>query len=579
MPPLKHKKLISLWSRIKQILVNSDPKFKLGFIGFVVGITSGLAAVGLNYGLEFFSHLFQQIQNDIWKILLPVAGVFLTVILLKYIIKDFEGQGVPEVIHSISLKGGKLKFRSAFSKLLGSLITISSGASAGPEAPVVVSGAAIGSNFAAFFKTDEKIKIAVTGSGAAAAIASIFNAPIAGIIFTMEVIIGEWAPIYMLPVAIASVTGTAVSRLLHGNQIPFAHRLFDVTIHDIIFSLGLAVICALVSVLFIKTLRNTSTLLGKYINSALLKAIAGGLLIGLISFNFPQIRGEGYYFVRQLISGEFSAGLHFILIIVLLKIFITSLTLGAGGSGGVFAPALVIGSASGFLYYSLLQTIFPGSVLNDPGLYALVGMSGVISGTLNAPLTGMFLIIEITSGYDAILPLLLVSFLTPALVKIFEKYSIYHYELIKKGRLHRPRTDGRILADIKPLELLEQDLITIRPAMLLKDIIPVIKQSRRNYFPVVEKENGVFCGMVYFNDLKEFIFSEELLHSIFVEEVMHTDLAVVSLADSLISIQEKFDTTKSWSLPVIEDGRFMGLISKSTMLDLYRKELKVQTDK
>ena len=283
--------------------------------------------------------------------------------------------------------------------------------------------------------------------------------------------------------------------------------------------------------------------------------------------------------MRQLISGEFSAGLHIILVIVLLKIFITSLTLGAGGSGGVFAPALVIGSASGFLYYSLLQAIFPGSALNDAGLYALVGMSGLISGTLNAPLTGMFLIIEITSGYEAILPLLLVSFLTPALVKIFEKYSIYHYELIKKGRLHRPRTDGRILADIKPLELLEQDLITIRPDMLLKDIIPVIKQSNRNYFPVVETEKGVFRGMVYFNDLKEFIFSEELLHSILVEEVMHTDLAVVSLKDSLISIQNKFDATKSWSLPVVEEGRFMGLISKSTMLDLYRKELKVQTDK
>ena len=579
MPHQIHKKLAAYRAVIKQMLINSNPKFKLGFIGLVVGLTSGLAAIGLNYSLEFFNGQYGKIENDLWKILLPVGGIFLTVVLLKYLIKDFEGHGLPEVIHSINMKGGRMKFRSSFSKLLGSLLTIASGASAGPEAPVVVSGAAIGSNFAAFFKTDERIKIAVTGSGAAAAIAAIFNAPITGIIFTMEVIIGEWAPIYMLPVAIASVTGTEVSRLLHGNQIPFAHRLFNVTIYDIIFSLGLAVICALLSVLFIKTLRNASTLLEKYLNNALLKALAGGLVIGLISFNLPQVRGEGYEFVRQLISGDFSASLHFILVIVLLKIFVTSLTLGSGGSGGVFAPALVIGSGGGFLYYLLLKTLFPEIILNDAGLYALVGMAGVISGTLNAPLTGMFLIIEITSGYAAILPLLLVSFLSPALVKIFEKYSIYHYELIRKGHMLRPRTDGRILADIKPLELLEHDLITIRPDMLLEELIPVIKKSKRNYFPVVEEESGAFRGMVYFNDLKEFIFDKELLRSILVEEIMHTNLDTVSLSDSLISIQNKFDTTKSWSLPVVEKSRFLGLISKSTMLDLYRKELKVQTDK
>lgn len=579
MPHQIHKKLAAYRAVIKQMLINSNPKFKLGFIGLVVGLTSGLAAIALNYSLEFFSGQYGKIENDLWKILLPVGGIFLTVVLLKYLIKDFEGHGLPEVIHSINMKGGRMKFRSSFSKLLGSLLTIASGASAGPEAPVVVSGAAIGSNFAAFFKTDERIKIAVTGSGAAAAIAAIFNAPITGIIFTMEVIIGEWAPIYMLPVAIASVTGTEVSRLLHGNQIPFAHRLFNVTIYDIIFSLGLAVICALLSVLFIKTLRNASTLLEKYLNNALLKALAGGLVIGLISFNLPQVRGEGYEFVRQLISGDFSASLHFILVIVLLKIFVTSLTLGSGGSGGVFAPALVIGSGGGFLYYLLLKTLFPEIILNDAGLYALVGMAGVISGTLNAPLTGMFLIIEITSGYAAILPLLLVSFLSPALVKIFEKYSIYHYELIRKGHMLRPRTDGRILADIKPLELLEHDLITIRPDMLLEELIPVIKKSKRNYFPVVEEESGAFRGMVYFNDLKEFIFDKELLRSILVEEIMHTNLDTVSLSDSLISIQNKFDTTKSWSLPVVEKSRFLGLISKSTMLDLYRKELKVQTDK
>ncbi|MCA9732155.1 MAG: chloride channel protein [Deferribacteres bacterium] len=564
---------------LRQMLINADAQYKLGAIGFIVGITSGLAAIGLNFSLKFFHHHTHKFDGALWMIIFPVFGLIITVILLKYIIKDFEGHGLPEVIHSISLKGGNLKFRSSFSKLLGSLVTISSGCSAGPEAPVTVSGAAIGSNIARFFKADDKVKVAVTGSGAAAAIAAIFNAPITGIIFTMEVIIGDWAPVYMLPVAIASVTGTEISRLLNGNQIPFTHTLNAVTVYDIIVTLGLAIVCAIVSILFIRALRYTSMQLEKYFKSALFKAIVGGLFIGLISFKVPHIRGEGYEFVQQLISGEFSAGIAAVFLIVVLKIVATSVTLGAGGAGGVFAPALVIGSSCGFLFYAILHSLFPALPAENYGLFALVGMSGVISGTLSAPLTGIFLVIEITRGYDAILPLLLVAFITTALVKIAEKHSIYHYELVKKGFLLRPRTDGRILADIKPRELLEQDLITIRPELLLREIIPTIKKSKRNYFPVVDKKDNRFCGMVYFNDLKEFIFNSDMLNSILVEEVMHSELTTISLSDSLIDIQEKFEKTKSWSLPVVEDGKFKGLISKATMLDLYRKELRVQTDK
>ncbi|KAA3662311.1 MAG: chloride channel protein, partial [Calditrichaeota bacterium] len=361
-------------SWLRQALINSDAHYKLGAIGFIVGITSGLAAIGLNYSLKFFHHHSHIIDGAGWKIFLPVAGLVLTVVLLKYFIKDFEGHGLPEVIHSISLKGGNIKFRSSFSKLLGSLVTISSGCSAGPEAPVTVSGAAIGSNIARFFKADEKVKVAVTGSGAAAAIAAIFNAPITGIIFTMEVIIGDWAPVYMLPVAIASVTGTEISRLLNGNQIPFTHSLGAVSLTDIVATIGLSIVCAIVSVLFIRMLRYTSVKLEKYFKNAIYKAAAGGLFIGLISFEVPHIRGEGYEFVQQLISGEFSAGIAMVFLIVSLKIIATSVTLGAGGAGGVFAPALVIGSSCGFLFYAIMHVVFPGLPSENYGLYALVGM-------------------------------------------------------------------------------------------------------------------------------------------------------------------------------------------------------------
>ncbi|UCH95206.1 MAG: chloride channel protein [Candidatus Aminicenantes bacterium] len=565
-------------TRIRTIFINLDPRFQSIIIGVIVGLFSGFAAVGLNYGLEEFSHLLHQFHGRVYVVLFPMAGIALTVLILKYVIKDFGGHGVPEVIYSVSIKGGALKFRSSFSKLMGSLITISSGGSAGPEAPVVISGAAIGSNIARYFKSNERIRVAVAGSGAAAAIASIFNAPITGVIFTMEVILGEWSFKDMVPVAISSVTGTIVSRLLKGNQIPFTHREFDVNINDIFGTIGLAIAFAVFSLMFIKLLKWTSMALDKYFKNALLKALFGGLLVGMVTIFFPYVKGEGYEVVRQLIAGKFSSTAAIVLVLILMKMLATSLTLGSGGSGGVFAPSLLIGSLGGFFYFQLLTLVFPQANFTGAALFSLVGMAGMLSGTLHAPLSGIFLIVEITGGYDAILPLLLVSFLTSTLVKLVEKHSIYHYELVKKGLLLRPRTDGRILSEIQPTELLETDLIPIYPEMVLKDLIPLVQKSRRNYFPVEDKKTNEFLGMVYFNDIKQYLFDPNLVNSIIVEEVMQTDLTTVSLTDSVGEILNTFDTTDAWSLPVVENKKFLGLISKATMLDHYRKELKAQTE-
>jgi len=563
---------------VKEFFLNFDTRLQLGIIAFIVGVSSSIAALVLNYGLEKMSYFFHSAKDSFMLIIIPAIGIVLTVLILKYMINDFDGHGVPNIIHSISMNGGKLKFRSSFSKLIGSLITISTGNSAGPEAPVVVSGAAIGSNIAGFFRVNEMVRIAVTGSGAAAAIAAIFNAPLTGFIFTMEIIIGEWTTPYMLPIAISSVTGTIISRLFNGNQIPFAHRIYSVGINDILAVLGLSVILSLFSVLFIKAMRNISFLFDKFFKNALLRALIGGLTVGIISFKILDIRGEGYDFIKELISDNFSSSIFFLLLIIILKIFATSVTLGAGGTGGVFAPALLIGSAGGFLYYLVLQALLPGFQLNPASFFALIGMCGMVSGTLNAPLTGIFLIVEITSGYDAILPLLLVGFLTSIMVKLFEKHSIYHYELIKRGVLLRPRTDGKILSDIKPRELLETDQIKIAPNMLLTDLIPIIKKSKRNYFPVIDLNDNKFLGIVNFNDIKEYIFDPALRNTIIVEEIMQTEFTTLSLNENLMDIQKKFEESKSWSLPVVEDGKFLGLISKATMLDLYRKELKAQTE-
>jgi CIC family chloride channel protein len=566
------------FDRPRSLFMKLDTRIQLMIIGVIVGGFSGLAAVGLNVGLRKFSGLLVQFQGKLAWLLFPVFGLVLTVLLLKYVVRDFEGHGVPEVIFSISIRAGALKFRSSFSKLIGSLITISSGGSAGPEAPVIISGAAIGSNIAHYFKANEMIRIAVTGSGAAAAIASIFNAPITGVIFTMEVILGEWSTSMMFPVAISSVTGTIVSRFLNGNQIPFHHRVFDVSINDILASVGLAVAIALFALIFIQLLKRVSTLLDSWFKNALIQAMIGGLLVGCIIIFLPQVRGEGYEVVRSLIGEKFSLNFGMVLLLILTKMLATSFTLGAGGAGGVFAPSLVIGSLGGWFYFRGLEAVFPHLQFSGASLFALVGMAGMISGTMQAPLSGIFLIVEITGGYDAILPLLLVSFLTTMLVKLIEKHSIYHFELVKRGMLLRPRTDGRILSEIRPEELLEKDLIPVYPEMVLGELIPLIQKSSRNYFPVEDRESGHYRGMLFFNDIKNLLFNSDIVNSIIVEEVMRVDLATVSLNDSVIDILKKFDATGAWSLPVVEKECFKGLISKASLLDHYRKELKAQTE-
>ena len=564
--------------RVHTLMVNLDGRVQSIIIAIIVGSVSGLAAVILNRSLKGMSGLVDRSFQGWMLVAAPLIGIMLTVVWLKYLVRDFGGHGVPEVIYSVGMKGGRLRLRSAYSKLVGSLLTLASGGSAGPEAPVVISGAAIGSNIASYFRTNDRIRTAVTGSGAAAAIAAIFNAPLAGIIFTMEVILGEWTALNLLPVAIASVSGTIVSRALNGNQIPFSHRPLQIGLTDILAAAGLAVLAALCAVALIRALRWAGVLFAKLTSSDLGRALAGGLLVGGLAYFFVEVRGDGYDVVRTLIEGRFEKAVGLAFALVALKVAATALTLSAGGAGGVFAPSLVIGSLTGFFYHQVLTAVFPAVVFAGPGLFALVGMAGVLSGTLQAPLTAMFLILEITSGYDAILPLLIVSFLASTLVKLAEKNSIYVQELVRKGMLVRPRTDAHILADLRVDELLEKDCIRIHPDMTLEQMVPVIQKSPRNYFPVEDRESGKFLGMVTFDDIKPYLFTQDLLPTIIVEEVMRTDLLLVDRKDRVVDILKKFDMSESWSLPVVEADRFVGLISKATLLDHYRKELLAQTD-
>ncbi len=563
-------------SDIKTLFINLDQKIQLIIIGFIVGVVSGAASLLLNFSLEFLSELIEENIKTNFIFVFPIMGLILSVFFLKTIFKDNRGHGVPEVIYSVRAEGGKLRLRSSISHLLASLFTISFGGSAGPEAPVVISGASIGSNISNFFQANERLRISTAASGAAGAIAAIFNAPIAGIIFSLEVILGEWSILSMLPVAISSITATVISRLFNGNQIPFKHRGIIVNINDIFASAFFSVFIVFFALIFVKSLKIYPNLLSKYIKKAYLKAIIGGSIVSLIVFYLPQVKGEGYNLIREIISKNYHNSFYLILLILLLKILATSVTLGSGGAGGVFAPSLVIGSLTGLLFYSLLTYIFPQTSFYGASLFALVGMSGMLSATLHSPLTGIFLIVEITGGYDVIIPLIIVSFLSSVFIKYFEKDSLYLIELSRKGYTFLPRSDERILYNIRVNEIIEKDLVYVKRNDNLDSIALKISNSRRNIYPVVE--NNKYYGLLNLNDIKALLLNSDIRKTIFVEEVMRTDYPVVSLDDNLLDVLNIFDNTGYWSLPVVENGKFMGLVSKATILDLYRKELKAQTD-
>ncbi|MEJ2658217.1 MAG: chloride channel protein [Desulfobacterales bacterium] len=554
-----------------------DDRLLLILMAAIVGNFSGLASVVLNRSLVMMSEWLHHFRHYWWAFLLPAAGAALSSLFLEKVVNEGAGHGVPEVIYSVSRYGGLLRFRSSFSRLISSCLTIGSGGSAGPEAPVVISGAAIGSNIAKYFSLNDRQRVTLVGCGAAGAISSIFNAPIAGMVFAVEVIVGDWKSVNIVPIAIASVAGTEISRLLQGNQIPFNHHLFNIDPLNIFACLGLAVLSAAASILLTRMLRSMHTVSHKVSAPIWIRAAMGGCAVGIIGLFLPVVLGEGYHTVQILIEGEYGQVLAVVALASFAKIAATALTLGWGGSGGIFAPCLVIGSLIGVTYHHLLALFWPSSLWVNEGYYALLGMAGLISGMLQAPLTGIFLIIEITGGWEVILPLIMVSAFTTTLCHYFEPASYYLKDLVEHGHLLRPGTDARVLSDLNVPELIEKDCIIVNQNMLLRDFITIIKKSHRNYFPVEDEKTGKFLGMIHLDDIRQYLFDPVMYDAVFLGQIMNTQVEVVHPDDDLLDVVRKMDMKGLFSMPVVVNDRFLGLISKATILDQYRKELMVQT--
>lgn len=554
-----------------------DDRLLLILMAAIVGNFSGLASVALNRSLVMMSEWIHHFSHYWWVFVLPAVGAALSSLFLEKVVNEGAGHGVPEVIYSVSRYGGLLRFRSSFSRLISSCLTIGSGGSAGPEAPVVISGAAIGSNIAKYFSLNDRQRVTLVGCGAAGAISSIFNAPIAGMVFAVEVIVGEWKSVNIVPIAIASVAGTEISRLLQGNQIPFSHHLFNIDLLNIFACLGLAVMSAAASILLTRMLRSMHTVSHKVSAPIWIRAAMGGCAVGVIGLFLPVVLGEGYHSVKILIEGEYGQVLAVVALASFAKIAATALTLGWGGSGGIFAPCLVIGSLVGVTYHHLLALFWPSVSWVNEGYYALLGMAGLISGMLQAPLTGVFLIIEITGGWEVILPLIMVSAVTTTLCHYFEPASYYLKDLVEHGHLLRPGTDARVLSDLNVTELIEKDCIIVNQNMLLRDFVDIIKISPRNYFPVEDDQTGNFLGIIHLDDIRPYLFDPVMYDAVFLGQIMNTRVEVVHPDDDLLDVVRKMDMKGLFSMPVVVNNRFLGLISKATILDQYRKELMVQT--
>ncbi|MCZ6553584.1 MAG: chloride channel protein [SAR324 cluster bacterium] len=547
-----------------------------------VGLAGGVLAVALNTSVHGATQWLAQFHGRWWLIPVPAVGAALSAVFLRNLLRDEGGHGVPEMIRAATLRGGALSSRLIYSRLISSFLTVASGGSAGLEGPIATSGGALGSTVGRLFRFNERWRTLLLAYGVAGAIAAIFNAPLTGTVFALEVILGEWSALSILPTVAAAVSATQFSRVVLGNQIAFTHGVFAFGTVDLIACVALGMAAGLISVGFARSLTWSETQFARIPWPAWSKAALGGLMVGAAAFampdTLPSVLHDGYGAIQAFLSEGSDLLLVWVAVFVAVKFAACCLTLGSGGSGGVFAPSLVLGSATGFGFGQLVRAVLPGAVLASPSAYALVGMAGMVAGVMHAPLTGMFLVLEVTGGYSLILPLMIASVLAMLVSYYFDVGSVYTRELILGGALARRGSDLHLLQSMQSRELMDADPTVIHEDMLLGEFIELFKRARRNLFPVVERETGRWLGVVQLDEIRPYLFDQSLYPIMTMSEVMQTDLPTIDAAESAYSAIQKFEASGAWSLPVIEEGRFLGMMSKSTLFDRYRRELIVHTE-
>ena len=573
-------------------------------LSVVVGIASGLAAVALKTIVHIVNGWLLQfgmatvLGGNIMMLFYPAIGILLTILFVQYVVKGKIGHGLPEVLYSISRKGSILPVKNTYTSLIASTLTVAFGGSVGLEAPIASTGSAIGSNIARWFRLQPKNVRLLLGCGAAGAIAGIFKAPIAGVLFVVEVFMFDLTRTAAIPLLLSSLSASSVAYFLMGSSVQFSFQVEDsFTVGQIPYYVVLGVICAISSVYFLRTTRTVEHLLAKIANRWS-KYVAGSLLLGIMIFMFPPLFGEGYAFLTELLKGSattlFSNSIMAplinnssnpawliiasMLLLILLKAVATAVTIGAGGVGGTFGPSLIMGGLTGYLAYLLvLQAGFDGL---SASTFALIGMAAVMTGVMQAPLMSTFLIAEITGSWALMLPLLITSAITYICVNPFEKHSIYAHDLARHGDLLTHDKDASAWQLINMRELIETNFVIVRIGDNLGDLVEAIKYSKRNLFPVLDADDK-FVGIIVLDDVRKIIFSPELYNRYAVTELMqpYSDLDVVRLSDSPQDVVEKFQLSNRYNLIVVDDeDRYIGFLSRANTFSAYRRFISESSD-
>lgn len=560
-------------------------------LSLIVGILGGFAALILKSLIHLISSLLTSHlainEGNYLYFIYPVLGIIITVLFVKYVVRDNISHGVTKVLYAISQNKSRLKRHNMYSSMLASSITIGFGGSVGAEGPIVYTGAAIGSNLGSWMRLPPRVLMILVGCGAAAGIAGIFKAPIAGMLFTLEVLMIDLTTVSVMPLLISSITGATIAYVFTGYDVEFFFIQSEPFVTSRIpFVILLGVFTGLVSLYFTRVMNMMENYFGS-IKNRLTKICIGGAILSSLIFIFPPLYGEGYGAIVSLLGGDVGGILNssmfyadrdnvwfilvFVGLIILTKVFATSATNGAGGVGGTFAPSLYVGCMAGFFFASLTNHLF-GLDLSVKN-FALMGMSGVMSGVMHAPLMAIFLTAELTGGYELFLPLLIVSTLSYGTIKMFEPYSIYAMRLAQRGELLTHHKDKAVLTLLKIDNVIETDFMTVKPEMSLKEMVEVISKSNRNLFPVID-DNGRLLGVVLLDEIRNIMFRPDLYRRMFVRTFMSSAPASIEVGSSMEAVMKTFDDTGAWNLPVVENGRYVGFVSKSKIFNSYRRVLR-----
>jgi len=561
-------------------------------LSLFVGMACGLAAVILKLSIEFIhEHLIALSDKGAYNLLnliYPGVGMLLALLFVRYVVKDNIGHGVTKVLQAVSKNESKIKSHNMWTSMVASSVTIGFGGSVGAEAPIVYTGAAIGSNVARYMGLSYKNMTILLGCGAAGAVAGIFNAPLAGVLFTLEILLFNISMTSILPLLLSTISATVVSYIFLGMNPPFECTLSPFSMGNIPFYIILGVFCALFSVYFTRMTLLLEDKIKSIKNPWLRWGISAGCL-GLLIFLFPPLFGEGYGHVRELLNGgminlegqtvlaffmrsTWSVPVFF-LMILLLKVFSMSFTNAGGGVGGTFGPTLFIGAIAGFVVSRTINLIGGFAVVPEQN-FVLVGMAGLMAGVMQAPMTAIFLIADMTGGYELLIPLIITATISYAATRAIEPYSIYTKRIAKKGELLTHDSDQAVLTLLKINDLIETDFVAVRIDATMRELVDVISQSKRNIFPVVDSKNH-FQGYVSLEDIRSVMFKYESYDSLHVYNFMKSAPAYVYVNERMDMVMTKFEQTGAWNLPVVTDDRtYVGFISKSKIFSSYREQLK-----